>query len=254
MRTLISLIGFVLVLLIAFFLVRDFSTLYLMSTSIDYMFVFFGGTVNYSILINLLEALILVYIALAFLSAFGATSEEKRIPLIATIIGFILSLFFFHFSIFAFLFGIGLAVSSYLVTLLANTYYQELGRWRFFRTGARSVASVMIIVNICIALSIYLTFSPQVEVQMKERLVNQILSAMHAQSEEIKIAEQMGVNVTAAMKEKIESMSIVQRYTKFMKFFIPLFFWLVLEMLRTFLSLVSGIVTSILLRIYSRVE
>lgn len=250
MRAQVLMGGFIVFLMLMFLFSHNLTTEKIVNFMLNSMFVFFGTTFQFSLLLKILFSMIMLYVAFAFLACYGAIEYEKRIGIIAGVIGFILTLIIFQFSIFSLMFGFSILLSAYIILPLSNTYFQELGRWKFFRTGAKSVSSVMMLINVFIALNMYITISQEeFSDSVKMQLINNLVETMK-QTKEIKAIEAQGIDITSSLKERIESMELIQNYIKFMPIFIPLLLWLILEMLRNFISLLSGLVCSIMLRLF----
>lgn len=101
--------------------------------------------------------LIPIVAGLAIPVAYGALNgEDKRLGFSVGISG-VFSLFLFNFTMGALLLAVAIMASCLLSTGLGFTFFQELRKWKPYRTGTYSVGRMLLIINILIALSVFVS-------------------------------------------------------------------------------------------------
>lgn len=98
-----------------------------------------------------------IAIGFAIPVAYGALNgEDKRLGLSIGVSGF-LSPLFFNFTVPSILIAVGIVASCLLSTGLGFTFFQELQKWKPYRTGTYSVGRMLLIMNILVALSVFVS-------------------------------------------------------------------------------------------------
>ncbi|MBI5355901.1 MAG: hypothetical protein HZB68_05595, partial [Candidatus Aenigmarchaeota archaeon] len=89
--------------------------------------------------------------------AYGALHGEDRRLGLSTGVSGVFALFFFNFTLSSLLFAAAIMACCILSTGLGFTFFQELQKWKPYRTGTYSVGRMLLIVNILVALSVFVS-------------------------------------------------------------------------------------------------
>ena len=206
-------------------------------------------------------ALILLAAGFAFLSSYGFLKNNRIVGLIASLVSAIFILVIFKFSIVSIFLSLGLVIACMLIISLANTYGKELKRWILFRTGSHSISTALLIVNLMLALGIFLAISIDADYYQ-----NAIKEDFSATMEEIAIAElsssgEVTEEQRGLLREQIEQRTddffsnslMIGSFAKFLPIIVAFTAWAFLELLRMLvLPNIGGMITYVLIRISRR--
>jgi hypothetical protein len=196
----------------------------------------------------------------AFLSAYGYFSDDRRTGLIAGIAGALITIVIFH-SITSIFLAIGLLLSSVYVVPLANTYSKELKRWIRFRVGSNAIGKALMIMNVAIALGVFLSisinaqyyqdsFQSELRTTMRDAIGAQTSSLTASQlpaAQQAILQQQLDAQIDQQI-EKALSTPFFVAYFRWLPAIAALSVWIILEFLRNILlSNVGGVFTSVLI-------
>lgn len=143
-----------------------------------------------SAIVNTLSLFVPSFVAMIFLVlgfmiivGYALNKDDKRsklsrnIGLACGIIGAIIVLFMFNFSITSFFIAISLIISAVYIVPLSKTYEQELKRWKLFRIGSNSSGKILLIFNILVSIGILVAVSMNMT-HYRERFANEFSSTL----------------------------------------------------------------------------
>ena len=214
-----------------------------------------GGTeiISLALILPLLSAFLFLVLALAFLSSYGTARDEYRVGMISGIISAVIVAFVLP-SIPALVFGISLIIAFSYIVSLSNTYFMELKKWKFFRTGSHAAGRALLIINLGLVLGIFISVNIGIEdhkIIFKEDLTNAVssaaLAALPIESPELKN------QIEAQVEGMVEGMPLFQSFIKWLPFLTAFSAWIFLEFMRSLvLSNICGVFTAVLIRKYQK--
>jgi hypothetical protein len=105
--------------------------------------------------------LAVIFLSLGFMVLVGYSISTKnrkidsrKIGLASGLIGAIIIIFMFHFSITSFFIALSVALSAVYIIPLSRTYDEELKKWKLFRIGSNSSGKVLLLLNVFVAVGI----------------------------------------------------------------------------------------------------
>lgn len=197
----------------------------------------------------LLPLLGLIFLALGFVClTFYGKNNQGYAGIITGAITAILSLVFFSFTLMSIFMALSFLVTCIYIVPLANTYFKELKKWKSFRLGARSLATVLIIFNVILSLGVFteVYLNNQYKQGFEEKLTNTMTQLTASSLPTGQISEEV---VKETIKDKIKSSPIVKSSLRLLPLTSALMVWIILEFLRTFvLSNLAGVFSHILIK------
>ncbi|MEM7819461.1 MAG: hypothetical protein QXD48_01390 [Candidatus Aenigmatarchaeota archaeon] len=209
----------------------------------------------------ILLSIILLVLGFAFLSSYGYYNNVNKIGMISSIISAIFILILLKFSIMSFFISVGIIISSIYIIQLSNTYGKELKRWIFFRVGSNSISKTFLILNILIALGIFITVHANISVY-EQNFRNDIIKTMTdvaiktvPESQRALLTNEMKENIKIQVENSINNSEIFRTYIKWLPITTALSIWIILEFLRgIILSNIGGLFTTILIRLNRKIK
>ena len=228
---------------IIFMLLLDVSLVFLVNLQF-YLFDIPSGGISFEVIKTLISFLFLI-LGFCFLSVSGFYKDNYKIGLVALVI---LPFIILRFSFMQlFLFSAVLLASLFIVPL-SNTYGQELKKWKYFRVGSNSVGKALFVFNIIIIVGIFLVISMNLAFY-QEQFRNKLVSTFFSSLPENLPEEQVAANIPSI----IDSVPLFKSISDLLPLFTALTAWGILEIIKQFGSLVAGIMSSILIRIYEKI-
>lgn len=181
-------------------------------------------------ILKMITPLIFFVIALSFLIVYGVKfGGDFRIAfpstLIASIIGFLLVPY--TFTVFL---AVGLLVSSFMITDLAQGYLKELKKWKNYRVGSNTLGKVFMVINIMIVLGLFFNLTANLngyhnlyKDEVKKMALNIVPDESLNVSSELPVsegAEKLQNKLDSSMKEQISKKLDETLQTKRMSAFI----------------------------------
>jgi len=199
-------------------------------------------------------SIIFLTLGFSFLSSYGYHKDRTKTGLISGIIGAVFVMLFFNASLVGIFLSIAIIITSVYIIPLSNTYGKEFKKWTRFRVGSNSLGKVFMIINVFVALGIFLSVSLNMgfyQGSFKENLATSLttMTAVPQGFEDV-------VNQTTARQETekfisqaIDNSPFFQIYLRWLPILLAFGVWVVLEFLRTFIfSNIGGIFTYALIR------
>lgn len=187
----------------------------------------------------------LVFLSLAFdvLTSYGFYKNDSRTGAIAGIIGALVYIVMFGFTITSAAFAVGVFVASYYIVPLSNTYGQELKKWVRYRTGSNSVGNALFVFNIILALGIFIAVMANLALyqeSFKQDFSESIMAA---------VGDVQGIDVSAQIERALDESPLFASYFRWLPVFTGFGVWIVLEFLRSvILSNISGAAARFIIR------
>lgn len=221
-----------------------------------------GNTI--STVLSSIIGLILLALSFTFLSVYGLFKKKDKLGIIIGAIAGLIVLIFFNFSIIGFiLFPVLILISWYSIPL-AKTYFQELSRLKYYRSSAKTIGKVLLILNIAIALGLFLSinsdlasYQQQHEEVFTSLLVDSMVSENMMDIEGLDSSKQSELNqafqeqARAAVEGTIKNTPVFQTYITWLPIVIPITVWIILEFFRSLiLTNISELFSSLLVRLY----
>src|SRR3989344_5306826 len=228
---------------IIFMLLLDISLEFIVNSQFYFLDIFSSG-MGIDLFKPLLSIFFLI-LGFCFLSVSGFYKDNYKIGLVALVILPFIMLRFSFMQLFLFA---AILLASLFIVPLSNTYGQDRKKWKYFRVGSNSVGkalflfNVIIVVGIFIAVSMNLTFY---QVQYKNKLMSTFFSSLPENIPD----EQAAANIPSI----IDSVPLFKTISDLLPLFTALTTWVILEIVKQFGSLVAGIMSSILIRIYEKI-
>ncbi|MFH0832543.1 MAG: hypothetical protein V1900_02375 [Candidatus Aenigmatarchaeota archaeon] len=201
---------------------------------------------------TLLLAMIFVVLGFSFLSSYGFFKDERKIALFSGIC-ILPVLIVFRFSITSILLSAGIIITNIFVMSLSNTYGKELKRWVLFRVGSNSIGKALMIINIMIAVGVFLSllynlsyyqnnFKSDLSSTLEKIVAESVPFGQQLPKEEI------SKQITAA----IDNMPLFDAYIRWLPLLTAFGVWAMLEFLRVFLPLIGGIFTFVMIKLQKK--
>ncbi len=220
-----------------------------------------------------IAAVIFLTLGFAILSAYGAYAGDKKVGLIAGVISGAIMLLVFHFTITAFLMLITMAIVCMYIVPLSNTYFQELVKWKFFRTGAHAVSKALFVFNIMLALGIFLTVTQNLgaygktftegfsavitDAVMDEKAIEKAVEENYPglpEAQKRAAIEAMKAQASETVDKTMAQSPIFRSYVTWLPLVVAGTVWVTLEFLRSLLfGNLAGIFSSLLIRVYEKI-
>jgi len=220
---------------------------------------------------NLISPLFILFFAVLFLvlgfvfvSSFGVYETKRNTGLIIGIIGMTAVIVMLRFSILSIFLGIAILCSVFLIMNISNTYFKELKRWKFFRTGSHSIAKALIVINILVALGIFIAISINLSAyqqsfrkEMSSTIGDMVVNEMSGFSA---VPENMRSAMTEQIRAQIENEVIpnsplFNAYIIWLPILTALSVWVILEFTRTLIySNLAGAFSVVLIRMNEKLE
>jgi len=215
--------------------------------------------------IGLFISFLFLSLGFVFLSTYGffiKDSKESRFKDINFWVGFItgiialiifLTLFTSMVSIFL---SVAVLISCIYIIPLANTYGKELKKWIFFRVGSHSVNKALLIINLLIALGIFvvvLSNQQYYKQSFQDDMTNVVTSMIpnNTMTDNTAIKEQLSLQI----KNALQSSPIFESYFRWLPVISALGIWVVLEFLRGLIfSNFAGLFSTIMIRLKNRID
>jgi len=228
---------------IIFMFLLDISLAFLVNLQF-YFFDIPSGGISFEV-IKPLIAIFFLIMGFCFLSVSGFYKDNYKIGLVALVILPFIMLRFSFMQLFLFA---AILLASLFIVPLSNTYGQELKKWKYFRVGSNSVGKALFLFNIIIVAGIFIAVSMNLtfyQVQYKNKLVSTFFSSLPENIPD----EQAAANIPSI----IDSVPLFKTISDLLPIFTALTVWVILEIVKQFGSLVAGIMSSILIRIYEKI-
>ena len=218
----------------------------------QFLKVLFGGSAEFlslSVVLQLLLAMVFLTVSLSLLSAYGARRDRYQIGLVSGIVSSIIFLVIFPTIISLFVAAAVVLSFSYTV-MISGAYFNELKKWRMFRTGSAAVGKALLIINLIVAAGILTTItldSGHYKAIFKEDLTNTITAATlgTVKTDSPVMQEQIKKRVA----ELVDTSSLFQSYIKWLPILTAFSIWIAMEFLRSLVfSNIAGLFTALLLR------
>jgi len=154
---------------------------------------------------------------------------------------------------------------------LSNTYFQELVKWKYFRTGAHAVSKALMIFTVFLAAGIFISvytgdynqkFIDSMTETLSKSAINyevfekSIDEKYPGISEEQKIAviEELVEKTRATIRESMTTSPIFSAYIRWLPVASAITVWFILEFIRSLiLSNIAGVFSSVLTRAYLKI-
>lgn len=218
----------------------------------QFLNVFFGGSagfVSLQFISQLLLAMAFLSLALSFLSAYGAGKDRYQTGLVSGLISSAIVLILMPSAMSIFIALALIASFSYIVPL-SSTYFAELKKWRLFRTGSNASGKALLVINIIIAVGIFVSISANSgfyqEVFRKDITATISSAALGTVNTDSPLIKEQ---ISRRVEEMVDSSPMFQSYIEWLPILTALSIWIFLEILRSLvLSNITGLFTGVLLR------
>ena len=196
--------------------------------------------------------LVFLTLSFSFAAIWRTRSHEAKNGMVVSLAGAVISFIIIGVTIASAFLALGIVISYYLVFKLSENYAKELKKWVSFRTGTHSVGRAQFVLNIFVALGIFvavLSALPSYQSEFRTDLHDSISSIVRASLppgvDQPSIDAQISQQVDSAMSSPIFS-----AYFRWLPVFTALGVWIVLEFYRLFLPLLAGIFTALMSRCF----
>lgn len=216
----------------------------------------FGGSAEFlgaAVIIQLMFSMFFLSLGLSFLSAYGAGNDRYQTGLVSGIISAALLVAVIQ-TMQALIAGISLIAAFSYAVPLSNTYFKELKKWKFFRTGSNAAGKAFFVINLIIAAGIFILITANAghyegifSADLKATISSAALETVDIDSPLIR--EQ----VSSRVSELVDTSPVFQSYIKWLPLLTAFTFWIALEFMRSVIfSNVSGALTSAMLRLRAK--
>jgi len=214
------------------------------------VFEILGGNLSPQ-MVKTLVSIFFFILGLSFLSVGGYYNDNNKIGFVSLVI---LPFIILRFSIMQIFLLLGVVISSLFIISLANTYGQELKKWKYFRVGSNSVGKALFVFNIIIAVGVFVVISSNLSFyqdQFRNTFVETFVASIplpeNASEADLERAREQ-------IPSLLESIPLFGTIVEFLAPFTAFTVWITLEVIKQFGSLLAGVITSILIRIYNKVD
>jgi hypothetical protein len=209
--------------------------------------------------VGIFISFLFLVLGFVFLSTYGFFIKDSRfkdislwVGFITGIISFIIFSIIFH-SVMSIFLSVAVLISSIYIIPLANTYGKELKKWIFFRVGSHSVSKVLLIINLLIALGIFISVlaNQQFYKQSFENEITDIAASMIPQTNNSIIKEEIGKQISASLQKS----PIFESYFRWLPVISALGIWVIFEFLRGLIfSNFAGLFSTIMIRLKNKID
>lgn len=200
---------------------------------------------------SMIAALIFLFLAFSFLAAYNYYEEDRKTSLLISVIGAIIFIAFLGLTIAAIFLAVGLIASVWIMAPLAHTYGKEFRKWIHFRVGSNATGRAMMLLNVFIAIGVFVAVlsSQAVYEQEFRQDLKESLSDVVSQQLPPGITE---AQIDALIEQRIDSVPLFSAYITWLPVTSAFTLWVLLEFLRLFLTNLAGLFTSFLIKIYGK--
>jgi len=209
--------------------------------------------------VGIFISFLFLVLGFVFLSTYGFFIKDSRfknislwVGFITGIISFIIFSIIFH-SLMSIFLSVAVLISSIYIIPLANTYGKELKKWIFFRVGSHSVSKVLLIINLLIALGIFISVlaNQQFYKQSFENEITDIAASMIPQTNNSIIKEEIGKQISVSLQKS----PIFESYFRWLPVISALGIWVILEFLRGLIfSNFAGLFSTTMIRLKNKID
>ncbi len=222
-------------------------------------FAFSEASVNMEPFVNFSLGMVLLTAGLAFASVIGLYYDDWRLPLVASGVPALIALFLFNFSTAAFLLSLGMIVFSVRNTIMSYARYQELEKFSEYRVGSNTVGKALVWVILLLALGLFLSIAsnPRHEEVFTQEFEGVIID-MAKENMMSKCMETANQQYCQALVDQVDEeqlgigeLPIMSQVGKLLPFLLVLSFVGTMSFLKLFLSIVAGLTTLLMIKIFS---
>lgn len=194
-------------------------------------------------------ALLFFVLGLAFIAGYGTQNNDYINSLLPSFIGTIFTIFFLGFSIITVFISIAMIISSLLVLKYASLYFEEIQKWKYFRTGGKAIGNSLIAFNLIVALGALIAVNSAQDfyktgfvTDIKNTLTEIALKEVQDESEDVKNT------IRTRIEGTVENSEMIQGYLRFLPIVVAIEIWFLLEITRLFISNIGGLFTYFILK------
>ena len=196
--------------------------------------------------ISVFIAFIFLVLGFAFLCLHGYKSGDYRTGIYSGIFGAVFVVLATGTSLPGIFLAAALIISSAYIVPLSYTYSKELKKWVFFRVGSNAIGKALMIINMLLALGIFLSVASNMSFYGASfrNDIKQSMTDIAMASAPASIPDRAALEAKVA--ESVDSMPIINSYVRWLPILTAVLAWFALEFLRLLLSNIGGIFTKIL--------
>ena len=220
---------------------------------------------------RIITGLVFLTVSLVFLIVHGALKGDKKTSIIAGLICGTLALSLFRFSPVSLCIFAGIILISLYINPLSNTYFQELRKWKYFRTGSHAVSRALMIFSLFLALGIFISVytgnygeiyintlsetiaNSAIDYKTLEKTIDEQYPGIPAEQKQAVIND-FAVKTKAMAIENMKNSPIFNAYIRWLPVLSAVTVWFILELIKSLVLVnIGGAVSSVLTRVYIRI-
>ncbi len=261
-------VGLVLVAIAVVFYLSGFMIFYFGDVSVssavevisDFFALVFGKGISFNHVLYFTIGLVFITLGLASLCVAGLHNNDWRIgtfALIPSLIGLVI----FRFSLVFLFLALGVILFSIRNVVMSSAIYQELKKFNNYRVGSNMVGKAFVWITLFTSLGLFVTvtssqiYEDRFQTNFKILVLN--VTRENVMSECLKTASEKECQVLVEQIDEktldIGSLPIMAQIGQFLPLLVVLFFIGFMSILKLFLSIIAGLTTLFLIKIYGSI-